>query len=394
MHACIPLSYTLFNSHVNEGKVDITQMKRLTATVIGLSGIGCGAPGGAPHASLQSQQPYSHVSAYVSVPEVELVGICDINLEAVERCRGLWGERLNNVQAYTNHREMLEKVKPDIVSVALPDHLHADVFIDCVDAGVKGIYCEKPLATTLADAKRMMEAVARSDVKVAVNHTRRWSPLFIRARQLIESGAIGDLLFVSAIIGGPRSMLFRNGTHVIDHILYFGLDRKPEWVWARLGDAFADYGPVYDGDGGHDPATDPDGNILIGLEDGVRAAYQGIRHSAVTSEWDIQGTKGRIRIENNRLGKVIGARVTRLDDDGMVWESNLHYEDYRSGLMAAGVRDLIQAVEGGGETLSTAETAFHTVAVMIGALQSNHEGRTITFPIADAPGATSVPQTG
>lgn len=357
-------------------------MTTYRAAVIGLSGIGQGRPAPAPHPSLGHALAYSHVSAYEDEPQTELVAVCDLSQTAIERFGDQWGDRCSHTQIFTDYREMLQKTRPDIVSVAISDHLHADVFIDCARAGVKGIYCEKPIATTMADARRMVEAARETGVKVAVNHTRRWHPMFIQVRELVRNKTIGELRYVGAMHGGPRSMLFRNGTHIIDHLLYFTLDQEPRWVSARLGDKFLNYGTEYAGGGGKDPELDPDGSVLIGFDDGLRGAYTAVRNSAVGSEWDIQGTEGRIQVRNEV--KLVEARLSVKNSSGRLLEQNLPYEYFTSGLMQAAVRDIIQAVESGGETLSPPEAAFNTLAVMLGAVQSNSQGgRFVEAPITD-----------
>ena len=83
------------------------------------------------------------------------------------------------LRIYANHKEMLEKESPlDIVTVGISDHRHAEVVVDAANAGVKGIFCEKPLATTMEDTDRMLEACERNNVVLSVDHTRRFLPIW------------------------------------------------------------------------------------------------------------------------------------------------------------------------------------------------------------------------
>ena len=99
-----------------------------------------------------------------------------------------------------------------------------------------GIFCEKPIATTLADADRMIEAVEEHKTVMSINHTRRWMPVYREVKALLEAGAIGDLKRITVNFGGPRAILFRNGTHMIDMICYLA-DAAPAWVFAELDEA-------------------------------------------------------------------------------------------------------------------------------------------------------------
>ena len=169
---------------------------------------------------------------------------------------------------------------PRSSAVVTPDHLHRDVVEVAIENGARGIFCEKPIATTLEDADAIVAAARGAGVTVNVNYTRRWFPEFVEARRLVRSGAIGRLSQIVIEMGGPRSMLFRNHTHGIDIVNYLA-DSPAVWVWAELERGFEDYGTAYAGDGGNDPATEPGANYYIAYENGVRAYATGIKDTAV-----------------------------------------------------------------------------------------------------------------
>ena len=102
-----------------------------------------------------------------------------------------------------------------------------------------------------------------------MDHTRRWWLPYHVARQLLRDGAIGQVQRIIAHMGGTRAMLFRNGTHLLDGVLFFA-ESDAEWVFAELDPAFEDYF-AYRGDGGKDPALDPSGSGYIHFRNGVRA---------------------------------------------------------------------------------------------------------------------------
>ena len=144
---------------------------------------------------------------------------------------------------------MLAAENLDVVTVATSDHRHADLVVDAANAGVKGIFCEKPMATSVADADRMMEATERNGTILSIDHTRRWQPLWRHTHDVVVGGgSIGDVQYVIGTLSGGRAMLFRNGTHLVDAICYFA-DSEPEWVSAELEDGYEDYNE-YKGDGG------------------------------------------------------------------------------------------------------------------------------------------------
>ena len=205
--------------------------------------IGCGIIGG------------HHASGLVDLPNAVLTAACDLMPSTLETFKARWTDSWPDIALYTNHQEMLENENLDIVTVATSDHLHADLVVNAADAGVKGIFCEKPLATNLSDADRMIEAVARNKTILSIDHTRRWMPLWRYTKEeVVDKGAIGSVQCVIGYLTGGRAMLFRNGTHIIDMICYFA-DSEPEWVTAELESGYEDY-VEYRGDGGHDPVTE------------------------------------------------------------------------------------------------------------------------------------------
>ena len=99
--------------------------------------------------------PHSHVGAYAAVPSTEVVAVCDLAPARLEEFRRSWSARFPQARCYTDYREMLARERVDLLSVVTSDDRHAQIVVDAVEAGVRGILCEKPIATTLADADRI-----------------------------------------------------------------------------------------------------------------------------------------------------------------------------------------------------------------------------------------------
>lgn len=334
----------------------------LRVGIVGCSGIAI-APGEDSTAGIRLPQPHSHAAAYHAVPGVVVTAVCDIFPEALARYAETWGA----AASYTDYREMLERERLDLISIVTPDHLHADIFVAAAEAGVKGVFCEKPIATTLAEADRMIAAAERSGIKTVVNHTRRFDPFYRQARRLIEDGAIGEVRRLLGTLGGARAMLFRNGTHIIDTMLFFAA-AEPAWVIAVLDDADAGYGPAYHGDGGRDPATEPGASALIGFGNGVRAFYNGSKGTATDFQIDVHGDAGRIRIGNQlaELGKA-------LPSGGFSVQPLPAHLDLRSGMVVA-VEELIAQVRADGDGVAALKAARTTLGVLLGILHSADQG--------------------
>jgi len=352
-------------------------MTTYRAAIVGLSGIAADPSPSGPDPVLGEMMPHSHVAAYAHIPNTTVVGVCDLVPSLIERFGEEWGSVFPEAHTYTDYREMLANEQIDLLSVVTPDNRHPQIVVDAVEAGVKGIFCEKPIATTLADADRIIAACAQHNVPLLIDHTRRWYPEYLEARRLVRAGAIGPLRRIVATLSGPRAMLFRNGTHLIDATCLFA-ESEPLWVSAELDDEQRDYGPRYAGDGGRDPATDPGGSAVIHFQNGVRAFVNASKGTPMNFELDLLGATGRIRI-----GTHVG-EIWRFLEDGRPAISALRAPHTTRGDMVAAIEELIGLVEHGGRGSSTGEDGRRVLSILLAILQSSTaSGSRITFPVSD-----------
>jgi predicted dehydrogenase len=136
-------------------------------------------------------------------------------------------KKLNIERGFRDYRQMLAEVRPDIVAVC-PRHAdqHRDMVVACAQAGVKGIYIEKPFCRTPAEADEMKAACDEHKVKLAVAHRNRYHPTLEVIDRLIADGKIGRLLEIRGRGKGDRrggaEDLWVLGTHVLNLMAYFG----------------------------------------------------------------------------------------------------------------------------------------------------------------------------
>ena len=153
-----------------------------------------------------------HARAYKEL-EIPIVAGADISQEALERARNDYGAE----QTYTDYRQLLDEVQPDLVSIVTAEELHCEMVVAAAERGVQGIVCEKPMAMNLGEAKRMLDACAASGSKLTISHQRQYSSQYVRARELIAEGAIGPVRFAEAF--GMAESIITDGTHTI-HMLF------------------------------------------------------------------------------------------------------------------------------------------------------------------------------
>ena len=341
-------------------------MPTYKAVIIGLTGIGARRPDEPSHLPIYGRRPGSHAAAYYRHPQTEVVGVCDIRQEALDDFKQNWADVWPEMHYYTDYQEMLETEQPNLVSVATPDHLHADITIDAANGGAQAILCEKPIATTLADADRMIAAAEANNTLLSVDHTRRWDARYHAAREIIRIGEIGPLRSIVTSLYSPRSMLFRNGTHMVDTTCFFA-ESEPQWVFAELEEGF-DHFTEYKGDGGHDPATDPAASVYIHFANGVRAFYNSVKIEMPGSQHELICEKGRIEVSDREICVITGtshyewSRTTVVPDD------------YMATFQLGAVAELIHVLEHGGELVSPGHESRQTLEIMLAILKSHQLG--------------------
>ena len=351
-------------------------MNRYRSAIVGLSGIGARRPEPASGIPVFGVTGRSHAAAYHQHPQTEVVAVCDIRPEAVSEFREQWGDVWPDVNCYTDYKELLEREQPDIVSVVTPDHLHADITIEAARGSARAVLCEKPIATTLADADRMIEATAREGVLLSVEHTRRWSHEFHLVRQLIRSGTYGSLRNIVANLYGPRAMLFRNGTHTVDMICFFA-ESDPEWLTAILEPGFEEYGE-YLGDGGHDPASEPAANAFIQFANGVRAYYNGVKSNFTGMQFELLLDDARIEVSDRRTTVITSSG--HLD-----WAYQDLVSDRAFALVhqAGAVAELVHVLDHGGTLESPGPEGRKSLEILLAILHSHVEGNAkVALPLA------------
>ena len=130
----------------------------------------------------------SHLRVLKSLRGVEVVGLCDRELErATELARS---HRVDG--AFQQLDEMIQQTSPDVVHVLTPPNTHRDIAVHVMDAGCH-VLVEKPMAVTTAEGEEMASVAERTGSSLAVCHNFRYVPAFLKAMFLLEKGKLGQV---------------------------------------------------------------------------------------------------------------------------------------------------------------------------------------------------------
>ena len=313
--------------------------------------------------------PYCHTPAYLASPLTELVGGADPHDEQRSIYAERWGKQGH---VYADYRELLEREKPDIVSVCTTARVRATIVEDVARSGARAIWAEKPIALTLVEADRMVAVCAENNVTIAVNCARRWNPHYASARELIEAGEIGELLQVT---GYAECGLSHNGSHAIDAIRYLAVDGNVNWLFGEL-----------ESDAAAAAEEDPRGNGYFVFDNGARGFLRATpTGDAVSWEFDVLGSEGRVRILENALQFELWKSVPGGPRGGpQPARVPFPYPTHIEGMGLTIIADILAAAESGGKPRCSGADARDALEIALGLRESHRRGFTrVELPLAD-----------
>ncbi len=184
-----------------------------------------------------------HMPSLKAINRADIVAFCDLIEEKATKAAAEYG--VQNAKVYTDYHELLNDKDIDVVYVLTPNRMHAPISIDALNAG-KHVMCEKPMAKTAEDARKMVEAAKKSGKKLTIGYQHRHKPESRFLKSCIERGDLGDIYYAHAYAirrrGTPNWGVFLNefeqgggplidiGTHSLDVTLYLMNNYKPRMV--------------------------------------------------------------------------------------------------------------------------------------------------------------------
>lgn len=306
-----------------------------------------------------------HAVGYKANPRCKVVALTDVKEDAARAFAAKHG--FSDAAVYTDHRTMLRKAKPDIVSICLWTGLHAQMVKDCAAAKVPAIHCEKPMAPCWKDALAMAQAARKAGVQLTFNHQRRKLPVFRKARALVKAGAIGQLLRIESF--NPKNILDW-GTHVIDMTFKMNGDVPVTRVLGQID--------VRQGGSWFGLPFEQSAIGWLTFANGVTAVIQsgdqkemslGFRLHGAAGDMEILDTEPHLRIR--RKGRSAWQVVKA--------KGNLHSAD--SDHMKAVVRDILDGLKKGKKLELSVDGALRSTEVIYAWFESALRRQTIELPL-------------
>lgn len=301
----------------------------------------------------------------------ELACVCDIIPEAAKEM----GE-LHGVPYYTDFYEMIKVGGFDCVILVTPDYVHREHAVAACEAGYH-VLCEKPIAQTIEDCAAMVDAAKRTGVKFMTGQVCRKAPGFVKAKEIVDSGEIGELFFVESEYAHDyqfmtkawrwdpvnlRYSIIGGGCHAIDLLRWIAGD--PEKVMALANRKVLSDWPV-------DDCTiaimqfpnNVVGKIFCGI--GVKRNY--------TMRTCLYGTKGTI-ICDNTSPEITLYRHAVTDNNKHLYPADKVPVNINNHNVGAEIRDMAMAILNDTDLECNAVEGSNTVAVGLAAVESAAKG--------------------
>ena len=322
-----------------------------------------------------------HIPEYTANPHAEVYGFYDINLSRAEELAKKHGGK-----AYASYQELLEDPEIDAVSVCAANHVHAEISIAALKAG-KHVLCEKPMALTLAECEAMVAAAREAGKYLMIGQNQRLAKAHMKAKELIEQGAIGKVLTFRTIFGhggpetwsvdpGKNTWFFDKTKAAMGAMADLGI-HKTDMIQYILGARIVRTQAVLktldkrDATGG-----------LIGVDDNAICIYQmenGVI-GTMTASWTyysaednttvIYGTKGELRLYDDPKYS-----VQQINADGTRIDYQIDQIQTNDNQTASGIIDLfVECLVEQKEPEISGENVLHAMKAVFASIESSAKG--------------------
>ena len=331
----------------------------------------------------------AHVKSTINLEETQLVGVCDIVPEIAERVGAEEG-----VPWFTDYRRMYSKTRPDLVVIATPHPMHVRPAIDAMKRGIH-VMCEKPIASRVSQADKMIDAAGKYGVSFGVMFQMRSAPIYRKAKEIIQSGTIGEIKRTHMVVSDYRTQAYYNSgswrgkwssegggvllnqaPHHLDIFCWLG--GTPRRVRGRVSTLL------------HDISVEDSASALLEYDNGA----QGFFHASTvelpsTFHFEIAGDRGKIVVSGGklRLATCDGSISQFTKETPVAWSSlNVEWQDVEIPEAPSGhevmVRDMALAIREGRRPLAPGDEAIWSLELANAIILSGKTGKDVEFPVS------------
>lgn len=314
-----------------------------------------------------------HAAIFSREPRARLVAIVDRNLDLARSVAARLGEKVN---VYASHEELLAAEQLDLVSICTPDHLHLQPALDIAAKGIN-LFVEKPIASTLEDGRKIVEACKQAGVKLGIGYLLRFDPRYYKARELMQTGKIGAPIHVytrrnSARTEGPKRyggtlpLALHVTVHDVDLVLWMLEGQTPVSVYAQQTDI------LLGSTGTQDTIA-----AVVRFSDGTLVNFEsawalpgGARHM-IDARMELIGTEGSFEVQCGDSGLYFADNQASREIDTQHWPS---FGDIIGGSLRQQLSSVLEWLDGKPSQVATGEEALRSLELTLAMIRSAESG--------------------
>ena len=332
-------------------------MKKLKCAVIGCGRIGCGFDDN------QSNLIKTHAGSYFKNSQTNLVALCDIDKKKIEK----YAKKYKISKTYTSTSELFKNEKLDCVSICTLVSTHLKIVEEAANSGVKGIFLEKPISDSINDAKKIIEICKRNKIKLQIDHQRRFHPIYLKIKKVLDEKKIGEIQFINVYYGAG---IANTGSHMFDLLrMLFG---EIKYVKSKYSKNKSQN------------KNDPNLDMTIEFFNSITCQINSLDYTNYAIfNMEIYGMKGVLKIDliknEGKLLKISNkSNVYKILEKEIIIAAKIFETPIQMGL-----RNIINSIKLDKKIQSNGNDGIKSLEIIIAAMKSAKQKKQITLPLSN-----------
>ena len=332
-------------------------MKKLKCAVIGCGRIGCGFDDN------QSNLIKTHAGSYFKNSQTNLVALCDIDKKKIEK----YAKKYKISKTYTSTSELFKNEKLDCVSICTLVSTHLKIVEEAANSGVKGIFLEKPISDSINDAKKIIEICKRNKIKLQIDHQRRFHPVYLKIKKVLDEKKIGEIQFINVYYGAG---IANTGSHMFDLLrMLFGEIKYVKSQYSKNKSQ---------------NKNDPNLDMTIEFFNSITCQINSLDYTNYAIfNMEIYGMKGVLKIDliknEGKLLKISNkSNVYKILEKEIIIAAKIFETPIQMGL-----RNIINSIKLDKKIQSNGNDGIKSLEIIIAAMKSAKQKKQITLPLSN-----------